>query len=698
MKKFTIYYFLFLLFFFSFFCSGVMDSQDGLQYLAVARNIYYKGELTAPPYEYDTGKNIHMTTYVGRDGSTYSPTGLGYSIALVPAVAVTDFVYNFYDVTPSIHFPLQSEWLILLTASFTNAFFGALLGVVLYKYMRLLKINHKNALLLSFIGMVSTNLFVYTKHSFAHMMFIAFLVLAFYFVKHYSQKKNTKYLIFSGISMGIVAITYNQTFLLTIPPYLLYLFLLLKPKLNVSWARIIKKLLFIFVGTLPFILTYFWFENLRAKAAPSRATSAFFVSYAKNTLSDFPLTVFFEGLWGQLFSPGRSIFLYSPVLILPIIFWQKLKKNIKPEVAVFISLSFLYIFFYASQYSEGKPGQGIVSLWLGESSWGPRYLTPLIPFGILLVGYLFKKLTKKTKLLIFAPLIAVGVYVQILGILMPYQIKFQELDSSFVINRTQYKSFHYTNLLPRYSPLIMMSKKLVKLAQNFPKTLDTGPYNVEFYDGIDLPFNVGPERWRSIEKNGYISFNNLKESPIKNLSFDLINHPLAPEASSSAQIQLFLNGEPLLDSPASWKVTERRTLKVDVPEGMLKESSANELVISIEYSRTDVFEKHSQIFGLITFYLNEHPINKESIDVPYVSELSQSMTQAKYKNWGRTSKDPWRLWQLHTQVFERTPDFWWIQPFYYWDFPKYFYAFMFSINLAGLTFFGIKVIKNQNQN
>ena len=70
MKKFLIYYFLFLFFLLAIFSSGIIDSQDGLQYLAVARNIYYKGEPTAQPYEFSNRENIHLAVKVGKNGNT----------------------------------------------------------------------------------------------------------------------------------------------------------------------------------------------------------------------------------------------------------------------------------------------------------------------------------------------------------------------------------------------------------------------------------------------------------------------------------------------------------------------------------------------------------------------------------------------------------------------------------------------------
>ena len=125
---------------------------------------------------------------------------------------------------------LENDWLILLNASFTNAFFGAMLGVILFIYFALLGLSRKQAVFLSLVSIFATNLFVYTKHSFAHMMFAVFLTLSFLLIKLYSTTRRKYLLIISGLSFGVVMITYNPTFLLAIPPFFLYYLLLGKHK------------------------------------------------------------------------------------------------------------------------------------------------------------------------------------------------------------------------------------------------------------------------------------------------------------------------------------------------------------------------------------------------------------------------------------------------------------------------------------
>lgn len=691
-KKILIYYFLLIFSAVIFLAPGVVDSQDGFQYLAVARNIYYKGEPVAPPNEYitDERNNIPMSLYTGKNGKTYSPTGLGYSLALLPAVAITDVVYKIYHITPPVHFPLESDWLILMLANFTNALFGAGLAVILFLYFLEIKLSPKHALLMSLVGFFGTNLLIYARSVTAHMMFVCFLTLSFLLLKKYANSKKRIYLVWSGIAYGIVMITYNQTFLLPVIPYIIYYLLLLKPKICIaSLKQTSSDVVYFLAATLPFVLTYLWFENTRAYPKINFATPAGFVFYVKDTFSNFPFSVFIEGLFGQLFSPGRSIFLYSPLLLIIIFFWHKIKASVKPELIMFLVLSIIYVFFYASQYSVGAPDQGIAALWHGESSWGPRYLLPLIPFGMLIVGYIYQSISKGAKLFIFYPLLAFGLYVGTLGIVMPNQIKFYNLDGHFYINGTEYTPYVYNNLLPRYSPIFMMSKNLIKLAQSLPKTLDHGFYNVRFYDGIDFPFNVGPERWRVIEGQGHIKFDNNKKEPVKNMIFGMINHPLK-DSSSSAQIQFFLNNQKILEKPVVLVKAERENIDVPIPEKYLKEKD-NQLLIDVSFDQPNILKDKKQILGIIALWIDNKQINMESLDFPHVSPLGPIITGKAYQTYGNLNQNPWRFWDIHTQIYERTPDFWWIKPLYYWDFPKPLFLIAFLINIGMLMVSARKV-------
>lgn len=696
MKRFIVYYFLFLFSFLSLFVSGIIDSQDGFQYLAVAREIYYKHEPTAPPYEFTggvwVGKNTHMSTQVGKDGKTYSQTGIGYSLAMIPAVALSDLVYKIYKVPPPVHFPLESDWFILFAASFTNVFYASLLGIILFLYFLKLKLSLKQALFLSFISIITTNLFVLAKHSYAHIMFTTFLLLSFYLIKEYSEKKKKIFLIFSALSFGITSTVYNQTFLLAILPLGIYYLLLIKPKNNLySLKLVIKDSLLVLLILTPFTVFYFWLENLRAAIGSANyANPRFFVDYAQYLSQPSQLPLIFEGIYGQLLGSGRSIFIYSPALLLILIFWHKIKKDVRPELIIFLLLSVSFIILYAKQISFEPDIKKYIGYWAGELSWGPRYLLPLIPFGMLLVGHIFQQLKTKVKVFVVYPLLVIGLYVEILGVTIPYQTKLHGLDTDIYVSGLHYTSFLYMNLLPQFSPIFSTTKKLNYLIHSFPKTLDHGPYNVRFYDGIDFPFDVGSERWRSIETKGHIAFDNNPKETVKKISLTLINHPLA-DSTSSAQVKLYLSqkGEPVASSRLI--LGKRSDIDITIPSTLLKEKD-NQLVIETYFEEPGVQKQHKQLVALLSFYINGHLSNLESLDFPYISTLGPAMERVKYQTYGGILDNPWQSWIIHTQIFERVPDFWWIKPLYYWDVPKNFFIVAFLINVLVVLFSAAKIV------
>lgn len=702
MIKLLLVYFIFLSSILIFLSSGVIDSQDGFQYLAVARNIYYKGEPTTPSYSYNKRENIHMSIIEGKDGKTYSVTGLGFSLAFLPAVALTDTIYKFYNVKPSLdYFPLEADWLIFLLASSTNAILAALLGVVLFLYFLSFKISKKVSLLLSFSTIFATNLLVYSKHMFAHMMFVLFLVASAYLIRRFTLSGEKKFLFFSGLSFGIVLITYNQIFILSFISLILYYLIGVRFRLSVKKIReSAVDLSFFFFGLLPFIFIYLWFENLRSSGSLSVINAV--PQYANSLKKSLPLTAFLEGIYGQIFSPGRSLFLYSPILLVPLIFWNKIKRNFSAELVLFLSLLILHILFFATLIANWRSDKGFETFWHGESSWGPRYLLTAVPFGAIVTGLIFVRLKRLEKILIFYPLLLIGFLINLLGILLPYQTKYNNLEQQFFLNGTSYHKVLYSNLLPRYSPLILQSYNLKHVLTWLPKTFDHGIYNVKFIDGIDFPFTVGNERWRTIEGKGYITFDNY-QSQVKQFRLILINRPIDQTSTSSAQIQLYLNNQQLLEEPEILAVTERKILELPVRQEYLTNKD-NLLVIDVSFETPDVLIKNKQILALIAFDINDRQVNLESIDVPYISNLGKPFTGKSYQNWGGTNEhssssnyDPWKSWHIHTQIYERLPDFWWVKNIYYWDIPKNIILSLAALNLTLIFISGYTLLKKINK-
>lgn len=79
-----------------------------------------------------------------------------------------------------------------------------------------------------------------------------------------------------------------------------------------------------------------------------------------------------EGVLGYLFSPGRSIWVYSPVLLAGFFGWPRLiRAGRLREIAVPLVMLLSFVFGYAAVRGPQ---------WYGGTGWGPRYLVPVTPF------------------------------------------------------------------------------------------------------------------------------------------------------------------------------------------------------------------------------------------------------------------------------------------------------------------------------
>lgn len=686
MKAFLGAYFLAVFFFLTFFSSGFVDSQDGLQYLTIARRIYFDQTFEMPPTSYPE-TNIHMGTTKTADGRVYSPTGLGFTLALLPAVAFEDVMNRLAGVEPIVAFPLQNDWPVLLVASMTNAFFGAVIVVTLYAYLRTFTIKHTSAVAYSLLGVIATNLFPYTKHVFPHAMFVSSMLLVFYWLRRFGLSQKRWHLALAGVSFGLLVISYNPTFLLTLPAMALYYFFqrpvsfaqLRNPK---WWLAFVFDILTLALNAAPFALLYLWFNWVRFGGGLSTGYGTAGIPLPPIP----PAYVMFEGFWSLLFSPGKSIFLFSPVLVLLVTHWFKLGKKWRAEIVAATALFITYFYFIGTLLGDVD-----FLLWHGESSWGPRYMLPTIPLLYLLVVGIVVRFKRWQKVLIFLPLVLIGVGVQLVGMLQPYQIRFRELKTDVMINDRNFTVYEYGNQIPRYSPVFNMAKKLAYRLKNYRTLYGHGVYNVRLRDGFVRPFYVPGGFWREPLNSSAITFDQTAKNPVERFEFQLRNHQIDLTSSASATLSMTINGK-LLENPIELVANEEEV--VSLPVADFVQPGENKIVLTKQFngvSNNDI--KKQQVIFLQNLHINGQPQPIGGVDFPYVSQVSAGMFGVVYDYYGNTENTPWEIWHLHSGVFEETLDLWWLRPFHLWDLPARWFATLFVINFGGLLFFsGLAIV------
>lgn len=155
------------------------------------------------------------------------------------------------------------------------------------------------------------------------------------------------------------------------------------------------------------------------------------------------------GVYGLLFSPGRSMFLYAPILIAAAVGWIPLWRT-RRRIAIAVALILVpFILLHAR-----------LPYWDGGGCWSPRYVASILPFLMLGFAALVDRVPSRAGWVALALVAILSVGVQILGIAVPcipYASKMMETTSSYerLLWHAEYSPLteHARSALARDQPL-----------------------------------------------------------------------------------------------------------------------------------------------------------------------------------------------------------------------------------------------------
>lgn len=115
---------------------------------------------------------------------------------------------------------------------------------------------------------------------------------------------------------------------------------------------------------------------------------------------------FFSGLAGILVSPGKGLFVYTPLAAIALIALPFGVLNKPRAIAVALAVWVLMTVVF---YSKSR-------IWWGGTSYGPRYLTELMIPLIVTVGMMWERIAKHAWMIVAVVATgAVGIFVQLIG-------------------------------------------------------------------------------------------------------------------------------------------------------------------------------------------------------------------------------------------------------------------------------------------
>lgn len=369
---------IFLIFFliFSFFSSFKTEVQipDEEYVLRVAQNIAESKPLNLPegfPY---THKGV---TEKGRDGKNYSTYPIGQSLIFAPFYYLSKKMNVFlspYDGDGSIE--SLRNWANGIEFETTRylyvvpALFSALTCLIFFMFCFRLGHNRKICILTTSILAFCTMIWPYSKFLLSEATQTFFLISTFYMVFLLKEENDRIFFaILAGIAFGFLNII-KPTFLIIALPLAAYWF---------YGNREMKRGLVLAVIFIVAFMLVFWTQIAYNIIRMGEGSN---FGYTKGGFS----SPFYAGLYGFLFSSGKSFFLYSPVALLFFFSIRSFFKKKRELSLLFASTIIIMILVYSSW-----------GVWSGDLCWGPRFLVPLIPLFMMPTAGLFEKMLKAQK-------------------------------------------------------------------------------------------------------------------------------------------------------------------------------------------------------------------------------------------------------------------------------------------------------------
>ncbi|WP_044231882.1 hypothetical protein [Chloroflexus sp. Y-396-1] len=354
--------------------SGHTYSADEETMLAVTRSLLERGDVAVVV---EDGAPV-VALRPGRDGNVYSPYGILPSLLAIPLHLLGTIIA---------HTGSSADYASRFTVTMLNGLLTAATCAVIARWAQQLGATIGWSLVLALIYGLSTFAWVYARTFFSEPLAALLLLSATYYAWSAFQSSRTNYwqLFVSGLLSGLLLVT-RIAAAVALPIIALYIlwelsnvwlqYRLLLQMYGIAVRRWhIPRSVFIgvlswMVGLLPGLALFGWY-NLARFATPIAS------GYESEAFSF--TTPLGEGLFGLLLSPGKSVFLYAPALLLAlpggIVFWRRGKRAL---VLIVVGLFLSHLFLYACW-----------AHWPGGGVWGPRFLLPVVAPVIILASSLF---------------------------------------------------------------------------------------------------------------------------------------------------------------------------------------------------------------------------------------------------------------------------------------------------------------------
>jgi len=319
----------------------------------------------------------------GRGGKFYAPQPWLPSLLHVPGAGLRGLLLHF---RPG---PEVAHLADVLGCHLSGGLLGAL---VVWLFFRLCLGHGASPRLAGFSALMlgaGSLLWVYARSPFTEIVQVACFTGFFLELSRLLERLDRRTALAAGLWAGMLLNT-KYIYALCFPGALLLVVVYHRK----SRRELLAALAWVVVGLLPGLLMVLLYNYLRFGSITK-------TGYAK--VGGVMVENVWLSLWGFLFSPGKSMFIYTPPLVLAAFglprFWREHRRTVLAMLVTILPVTVFY---------AGFPS------WPGDWAWGPRYLVFAVPV-LLLPAVAFLAQARRPGRSLAGLLLVAGICVQLLG-------------------------------------------------------------------------------------------------------------------------------------------------------------------------------------------------------------------------------------------------------------------------------------------
>ena len=369
--------------------AGRFANSDAESMFAVTRSLYERGALDVGPCD---PRNSTIACVPGADGRYYNGYGVVPSVAALPFYAAGRAAGEITG--------FNTDLATAGSVSFMNSLVGALACVALFLWAVHAGCTVRQSLLAAALLAFATPLWFHsTKEFYSEPLFTFFLVATFAAL----SRRTRNSAIFAGLLFGL-AVGTRVFGLIYLPVAFAYALLASRPpqsgRTSALWFL------------LPVLVCLGGLGALNQIRFGSPLDTGYQV--ALPTVGSVFSTPFPAGLFGNLFDGDVGLLWFAPLILLLPLTWGRFHREHRLESFVCMAVAGMTLIFFS-----------VYTYWKGGWSYGPRLLTPILPFLIFPLIPIFsrasgQRLSQSTVARAALVLIPIAIIIQVIGIIPPY--------------------------------------------------------------------------------------------------------------------------------------------------------------------------------------------------------------------------------------------------------------------------------------